>query len=53
MREAVVYGIELAVGLACAVAAVGAWRRGLRAVGVVAGAAAIAAIVHALWALAT
>lgn len=53
MHDAAVYGIELGVGLACAVAAVGAWRRGLRWVGVVAGAAGIAAIVHALWALAT
>ena len=53
MHDAVVYGIELGVGLACAVAAVDAWRRGLRWVGIVAAAAAIAAIVHAVWALAT
>jgi hypothetical protein len=53
MHDAAVYGIELGVGLACAVAAVGAWRRGLRWVGIVAGVAAIAAIVHSLWALAT
>jgi hypothetical protein len=53
MHDAVVYGIELGVGLACAVAAVGAWRRGLRWVGIVAGLAALAAVVHALWALAT
>jgi hypothetical protein len=53
MRDAVVYGVELAVGLACGVAAVGAWRRGLRAVGLAAGAGAFAACVHAVWALAT
>ena len=53
MREAAVDGIELAVGLACAVAAVGAWRRELRAVGVAAGVAALAAVGHAVWALAT
>jgi hypothetical protein len=53
MHDAVVNGIELGVGLACAVAAVGAWRRGLRWVGVVAGAAAFAAIGHAVWAIAT
>jgi hypothetical protein len=53
MHDAVVYGIELAVGLACGVAAVGAWRRGLCVVGLVAGAGALAACVHAVWALAT
>ena len=53
MNDAVVDGIELAVGLACAVAAVGAWRRGLRWVGIVAGVAALAAIGHAVWAVAT
>jgi hypothetical protein len=52
MHDAVVYGIELAVGLACAAAAVGAWRRGLRSVAIVAGAAALAAVAHAGWALA-
>ena len=52
MRDAVVYGIELAVGLACGVVAVGAWRRGLRAVALVAGAGALAACIHAVWAVA-
>jgi hypothetical protein len=53
MRDAVVYGIELAVGLACGFVAVGAWRRGLRAVGIVTGAGALAACAHAVWALVT
>ncbi len=53
MNDAVVDGIELAVGLACAVAAVGAWRRGRRWVGHVASGAALAAIGHAVWSLAT
>jgi hypothetical protein len=53
MRDAIVYGIELAVGVACGVVAVGAWRRGLRVVGIVAGAGALAACAHAAWALAT
>ena len=53
MRDGVVYGIELAVSLACGVVAVGAWRRGLRVVGLVAGTAGLAACVHAVWALAT
>jgi hypothetical protein len=41
------------VGLACGVVAVGASRRGLRVVGLVAGAGALVACVHAVWALAT
>ena len=53
MNDAVVDGIELAVGLACAVAAVGAWRGGLRWVGIAACVAALAAIGHAVWSLAT
>lgn len=45
--------IELAVGGACLAAAVAVWRRGLRVVGAVVGVAGLAAIVHAVWSMAT
>jgi hypothetical protein len=51
VRDALVDGIELAVGLACVVLAVGAWRTGLRLAGVVAAVAAAAAIAHAGWSI--
>ncbi len=53
MREEIVDGIELTVGLACAVAAIGAWRQGLRWAAAVAGVAALGAGIHAGWALAS
>jgi hypothetical protein len=43
---------ELAVGLACLVGAVGAWRRGLRWLGAPLAVAGVAAIAHALVSLA-
>jgi hypothetical protein len=44
--------IELAVGLACLIGAVGAWRRGLRVLGVLLAVAGAAAVAHALVSLA-
>jgi hypothetical protein len=48
-----VYLVELAVGAGCLVAAVGAFRGGLKLVAVVLVIAAIAAVVHAVAALAS
>ena len=53
MRDAVVYGIELAVGLACLVLAAGAWRRDLRWVAAPFAVAGLAAALHAALGLAT
>jgi hypothetical protein len=53
MRDAVVYGIELAVGAACLVLAAGAWRRGLRWAAALSALAGVAAVAHALVRLAT
>ena len=52
MGDVAVSGIEFAVGVACAAMAVGAWRNGLRIVGVAALVAGVAAIGYAVWALA-
>jgi len=41
--------IELGVGVVCVLAAIAAWRRGLRPAGIVLAAAGLAAVVHALW----
>ena len=53
MHDAVVYGIELAVGAACLVLASGAWRRDLRGVATLFAGAGLAAAVHAVVELAT
>jgi hypothetical protein len=53
MGDTAVSGIELAVGIACAILALGAWRGGLRIVAVAALVAAAAAVGHAVWALVT
>ena len=51
MLRVVVYVIELAVGLACVVTGVAAWRRRLRTAGAILALAGTAAIVHAIVAL--
>jgi hypothetical protein len=53
MGDTAVSGIELAVGIACAVMAHGAWRAGLRIVAAAALVAAAFAVGHAVWALIT
>jgi hypothetical protein len=54
VSEALTYAIELAVGLGCLAAAVGLWRRAsLRALAVLFAAGGVAAVGHAVWALAT
>jgi hypothetical protein len=53
MRDAVVYGIELAVGGACLVLAVGARRRDLRWIAAPFAVAGLAAVVHAVFELVT
>jgi hypothetical protein len=52
MRDAVVYGIELAVGAACLVLAADAWRRDLRWVAAPLAVAGLAAVAHAVLRLA-
>jgi len=53
VSDAVTYTIELAVGLGCLAAAVGLWRRGsLRALAVLFLVGGVAAVGHAIWALA-
>ena len=48
-----VYLVELAVGAGCLVAAVGAFRGGLKLIGLALVIAAIAAVIHAVAALAS
>jgi hypothetical protein len=48
MSDAVTYWIEAAVGAACVIASVGAWRRrGLRLVSAILAVAGVAAVTHA------
>jgi hypothetical protein len=51
MLRAVIYVIELAVGLACVVGGAAAWRRRSLTAGVILALAGSAAIVHAIVAL--
>ena len=48
-----VYLVELAVGAGCLVAAIGAFRGGLKLIGVTLVIAALAAVIHAVVALAS
>lgn len=45
--------IELAVGAVCLAAAVATWRSGTRTVSLLLAVAGLAAVVHAIWSMAT